>query len=372
MTPANWKPVITLEHNAGRHVAYSGDHTTVYGAHAAPTGEVFYYSLALHLDPDQAAATIADLPVALILTGDMEHGLLPLTTDTNCWHIAEAFCRLGILPPATELHPNPAIAPADFTIARKRYLLDALTLSRRNDVARARQYIADMHAIRAGFTEARPGPTEQHLSVQIHDDHALGGHGWTPARVTVDEAPSRLGPYDAEISWHRWMGDLVIPRFTADVVQQLAVDTIPWESQVIWRDGYAEVRVENGGPGGLPWIELCLPDDDGRFQIGGSQWTWQAHATIEPAEAGRRIHALFQDRPRTLDTLAEVPAILAAAGLVVGRAHPYGEDRDGLPVPDYFVDPEAAARLIHTIHHGREADQDLLDRIAAVADRTSA
>ncbi|WP_406515559.1 hypothetical protein OH809_24825 [Streptomyces sp. NBC_00873] len=110
MTPENWTPIAALEHNAGRHVAYSGEHTTAYGQHPAPAGAFFYYSLALHLDPDQAAATIADLPVALILTRDMEHCLLPLTTDTNCWHIAEAFCRLGILPPATELHPNPVIA----------------------------------------------------------------------------------------------------------------------------------------------------------------------------------------------------------------------------------------------------------------------
>lgn len=149
----NWTPVGALEHNAGRYVTYSGEHTTAYGNHTAPTGEFFYYSLALHLDPDQAAAAIADLPVALILTGDMEHGLWPLTTATNCWHITEAFCRLRILPPAAELHPNPAIAPADFTTARKRYLLDALIHSRRNDVARAHQYIADMETIRAGLTE---------------------------------------------------------------------------------------------------------------------------------------------------------------------------------------------------------------------------
>ncbi|MGI5138119.1 MULTISPECIES: hypothetical protein [unclassified Streptomyces] len=152
MTRETWTPVTALEHNAGWYVAYSGEHTTAYGNHTAPTGEFFYYSLALHLDPDQAAA-IADLPVALILTGDMEHGLLPLTTDTNCWHITEAFSRLRILPPAAELHPNPAIAPADLTAARKRYLLDALLHSRRNDVARAQQYIADMEAIRTGLTD---------------------------------------------------------------------------------------------------------------------------------------------------------------------------------------------------------------------------
>jgi hypothetical protein len=50
--------------------------------HTAPAGEIFYYSLALHLDPDQAAAAIADLPVALILTRDMEHGPLPLSLLT--------------------------------------------------------------------------------------------------------------------------------------------------------------------------------------------------------------------------------------------------------------------------------------------------
>ncbi|MEU1599160.1 hypothetical protein ABZ468_41735 [Streptomyces sp. NPDC005708] len=153
MTRDKLGPVTALEHNAGRYVAYSGEHTTAYGNRTAPTGEFFYYSLALHLDPEQAAVAIADLPVALILTGDMEHGLWPLTTDANCWHITEAFCRLRILPPATELHPNPVIAPADFTPARKRYLLDALLLSRRNDVAGAQQYIADMEAIRADLTD---------------------------------------------------------------------------------------------------------------------------------------------------------------------------------------------------------------------------
>ncbi|MFE0348999.1 hypothetical protein [Streptomyces griseoluteus] len=99
---------------------------------------------------------------------------------------------------------------------------------------------------------------------------------------------------------------------------------------------------------------------------------WQAHATTEPAKAGYRIHALFQDRPRTFETLAEVSAILATAGLVVGRAHPHGGDRDTLPRLDRyrFTDPATAARLIHRILHGREADQDLLDRIIAVIDHT--
>ncbi|MGW2700869.1 hypothetical protein [Streptomyces sp. NPDC001340] len=151
MTHENWTPITALEHNAGRFVAYDGPHTTAYGAHTAPHGEVFYYSLALHLDPDKAAAIIADLPVVLILTGEMEHGLLPLTNDAADWHIAEAFCRLRILPPATELHPNPAIAPASLTCARKLYLLDALMHSRRNDIARAQQYIADLQAIRTGL-----------------------------------------------------------------------------------------------------------------------------------------------------------------------------------------------------------------------------
>ncbi|MFF0291081.1 hypothetical protein [Streptomyces sp. NPDC005262] len=264
MTPENWKPVTAPEHNAGRHVAYNGEHTTAYGAHTAPTGELFYYILALHLDPDQAAATIADLPVALILTGDMEHGLLPLTTDTTEWHITEAFCRLGILPPATELAPNPTTAPDDFTVARKRYLLDALLLSRRNDVVGAEQYIDDMQTIRTGLAlNGLP-------SIGIHDNLDPGGHSWTQAKVTIDEDPNQLGPYDAEISDHRWMGRFLIPRFTADVALQLAKDTANWESQVFWHDGYAEVRVENGGPNGAPWIELCLPDEDGLFHIGGS------------------------------------------------------------------------------------------------------
>ncbi|MGW1157816.1 hypothetical protein ACWD48_06220 [Streptomyces sp. NPDC002519] len=278
MTSQNWTPITALEHNAGRYVAYSGQHATAYGAHTAPAGEFFYYSLTLHLDPDQAAAAIADLPVALILTGDMEHGLMPTSTDTTCWHIAEAFCRLRILPPATELHPNPVTAPADFTADRKRYLLDALIHSRSNDIARAQQYLADMQTIRAGLATAGLA------SVEIHDNLAQGGHGWTQAKVTIDEDPYRLGPYDAEIIEHRWMGSFVIPRFTAEVAQQLAKDTADWESRVFWRDGYAEVRVENGGPGGEPWIELCLPDEDGRFHIGGGSWTWQSHAAIDVPE----------------------------------------------------------------------------------------
>ncbi|MFD7771651.1 hypothetical protein [Streptomyces sp. NPDC059787] len=209
------------------------------------------------------------------------------------------------------------------------------------------------------------------MSVQIHDDDAQGGHSWTPARVTIDEDPNQLGPYDAEISYHRWMGDLVIPRFTDDVVQQLAKDTTDWEARVFWHDGYAEVRFEDGGPNGEPWTELCLPDADDRFQIGGRSWVWQAHATTDAAEAGRRIHTLFQQQPPTLKTLAQVPPILAAAGLVVGRPHPHGEDRTHLHRPDRILAPETAARRIHKIHHGRAADQDLLDRVIEVVDHTA-
>jgi hypothetical protein len=32
------------------------------------------------------------------------------------------------------------------------------------------------------------------MSVQVHDDLAPGGHGWTPVQVTIDEDPYRLGP----------------------------------------------------------------------------------------------------------------------------------------------------------------------------------
>ncbi|WP_326737010.1 hypothetical protein [Streptomyces sp. NBC_01022] len=41
MTLESWTPITALEHNAGRHVAYSGEHTTAYGARTAPTGEFF-------------------------------------------------------------------------------------------------------------------------------------------------------------------------------------------------------------------------------------------------------------------------------------------------------------------------------------------
>ncbi|MFE4423866.1 hypothetical protein, partial [Streptomyces sp. NPDC056817] len=152
----------------------------------------------------------------------------------------------------TNDHGHPLFAPAaiwtdsssDLTADRKRYLLDALIHSRSNDIARAEQYLADMQTIRAGLATAGLA------SVQIHDNLAQGGHAWTQAKVTIDEDPYRLGPYDAEIIEHRWMGTFVIPRFTAEVAQQLAKDTADWESRVFWRDGYAEVRVENGGPGG--------------------------------------------------------------------------------------------------------------------------
>ncbi|MCM2388813.1 hypothetical protein [Streptomyces albipurpureus] len=192
-------------------------------------------------------------------------------------------------------------------------------------------------------------------------------HSWTPARVVIDEAPSLLGPYPAEISYHRWKG-FVIPRFSAETVNQIVQDTAGWEASVHWEEDVAVTRVEQCD--GDPWIEHSHPDADGRYCVGAATWVWETPSSITEDEAGRRIHNLISSSTPTPELLAEVPAILADAGLIVSRVNPAANDRTCLHFAPGPVDPATAARRIHHIHHGRARDWDLLRRIAAVAENT--
>lgn len=127
------RPVEELEKVAGRYVPYDGEYV-VFGQTPAKKLSSFYYSFSLGMDEDDAVALIQDLPIHLVLNGqDMEHGLVDATPyedhANSAWYVAEAFCRLGVLPPAEELALGMWNANIKLTSARMAYILDAVQRS---------------------------------------------------------------------------------------------------------------------------------------------------------------------------------------------------------------------------------------------------
>jgi hypothetical protein len=124
-------PVEELEELAGRHVPSESEFFVWHGEKPNHTSG-WYYSLNLLQYEDEAAELIRDLPVTLILSGrDMEHGLIPVSTkshDADDWYLAEAFCRLGSLPPATELSLS-HVEGLSLSEERQQYLLKAMLRS---------------------------------------------------------------------------------------------------------------------------------------------------------------------------------------------------------------------------------------------------
>jgi hypothetical protein len=122
--------VEALEKLAGRHVPAESEYFVWFGPKPGHIDD-WYYSLALTHDEDVAAELIRDLPVALILSGrDMEHGLVPLyeagaPSGSQEWKLAEAFCRLGVLPPATELNLS-RVEGLDMSEETQQYVVAAM------------------------------------------------------------------------------------------------------------------------------------------------------------------------------------------------------------------------------------------------------
>jgi len=191
--------------------------------------------------------------------------------------------------------------------------------------------------------------------------------GWTPATVIIDEGEhSRLGPYSAEVAYRRFHGGAV-PRFTPEVVQQIAKDTTEgkWESFVVWADGTAQIHT----PSADEPMQECPADEDGMYAIGAMSWVWDEHATITTDEAGLRLHALFKGKTPSLDLLAQALPILTAAGLTVCRESALSAVTPPPAWPPYPVQVGDAARRVQRTLSGRTPDADLLRRVAEVLDR---
>lgn len=122
-------PIEELDVRAGRMVRFVGEFSNPYdvasgkevlpdwrseciafGRGKAPA-ENYYFSFSdeSELEWDEMAALIEDLPVCLVMQGcEREMGLSPTTSMDEWmsgweWSIAEAFTRLGMLPPVTEI-----------------------------------------------------------------------------------------------------------------------------------------------------------------------------------------------------------------------------------------------------------------------------
>ncbi|MET9119888.1 hypothetical protein [Streptomyces sp. NPDC004528] len=148
-------PIEELTDDAGRNVLSNGEVITFGAAGKTVKGDqVDYYSLSLSMESDEAAELISDLPVALICTMDMEMGLVSLdmadrgTYQHSGWNIADAFCRLGILPPATEIYLSAPEDGLSLSPERQRYILDALARSHQLHAENMARRAKDLEDIR--------------------------------------------------------------------------------------------------------------------------------------------------------------------------------------------------------------------------------
>lgn len=111
----------------------------------------------------------------------------------------------------------------------------------------------------------------------------MSGGQWRAGRVHIDDF---LGPFDAEIDtttrWNGW----ACPRFTREVAQKVAeqsVEPIPLESgegslpsdYSSWRwDGDVLELVRNVEVHGDSDPQRWEPDDHRRYHVGSWSWTW--------------------------------------------------------------------------------------------------
>jgi hypothetical protein len=213
---------------------------------------------------------------------------------------------------------------------------------------------------RASTTEQKRGTVNW-----IYDYYELDG--WTPATVIIDEGEGRrLGPYSAEVAYRRIHG-CVAPRFTSEVVQQIAKDTTEGqcESFVVWADGAAQIHTPSADQ---PSRE-CPVDEDGIYTIGAMSWVWDEHATIDRDEAGLRLRALFRGKTLSLDLLALALPVLTATGLTVCRESALAAMTPPPAWPPCLVQIGDVPLRVWRILSGRTPDADLLRRVTEVLDQ---
>ncbi|MFK0015698.1 hypothetical protein [Streptomyces sp. NPDC091027] len=140
-------PVEELQGLAGRQVHFVGEfedpwdlfthkvvlndwreHYTSFNSGKSPAENSYFgISEAFDVEWDEAAMRIDDLPVCFVMAGDMELGLCPTSMEKGWqWSLVEAFTRLGVLPPTSEMYlPDEMDIPRSAELTR--YLLDAFT-----------------------------------------------------------------------------------------------------------------------------------------------------------------------------------------------------------------------------------------------------
>ncbi|MGW1496084.1 hypothetical protein [Streptomyces sp. NPDC002402] len=107
---------------------------------------------------------------------------------------------------------------------------------------------------------------------------------WFPSSVTYN----KLGPYDAEVLGHRRDG-MVLPRFTAQVMRQIADDaqTVTSDTaRIRLADGIAEI-LDRGRPPTV--VERCTPDEAGRFALGHGTLPWREHTPVDTTAFTRAL-----------------------------------------------------------------------------------
>ncbi|MFZ3595069.1 hypothetical protein [Streptomyces sp. BH104] len=154
-------------------------------------------------------------------------------------------------------------------------------------------------------------------------------------------------------------GGWLSPGFTLDAVRQLASDTQEMANEH-GHDCVDQIKVIDGGPepvvlhirwpfiddGAADAVSVVKPDDDGRYWIGGGEWTWHEvdgplfhtqNETFEAwqrllAESARRVGEIVRTQmPNAtaallnLEGLGRIDAIEAVGGV----AWPTGDESDG-------------------------------------------
>jgi hypothetical protein len=155
-------PVEELQGFAGRQVHFVGEfedpwavythtvdlhdwreHYTRFGKTDKVPVENSYFSVSdmLDIEWNEMAERVDDLPVCVVMSGDMEMGLCPTSLEEGWqWSLVEAFTRLGVLPPTNDLYLSERMdLPRSPELVR--YLLEAFRAGVAHEV-RVKQSLA--------------------------------------------------------------------------------------------------------------------------------------------------------------------------------------------------------------------------------------
>jgi hypothetical protein len=155
-------PIEELQGLAGRHVHFVGEfddpwavythtvdlhdwreHYTRFGKTDKVPIENSYFSVSelLDIEWNEMAERVDDLPVCVVMSGDLEMGLCPTSLEEGWqWSLIEAFTRLGVLPPTNDLYLSERMdLPRSPELVR--YLLEAFRAGVAHEV-RVKQSLA--------------------------------------------------------------------------------------------------------------------------------------------------------------------------------------------------------------------------------------